>query len=174
VSGKKKVIIILSVCFPLCCCMAACISFSPFSALSYIGWHSEPGPFGTDIRIKDSWTLVDDDDDEVSWILDEDGEVLFRGIPYDGIIRHVGAEHVLRELPGYELVEETRMGSDDIRALSKMTCRDTATGEAVTIWMVEYYDVDHSRYRAVVFYSISDRVGWYDIHKMGELLFFIF
>jgi hypothetical protein len=148
-----------------------CIGPSLFSLISYYGWRSFDGPHGINMKIKGDWSLTVEESGEVAWILDADGEPLFKGIDDVGRpnVHGNSAEYLLRHLSGYELVEAINKGSDDLCALYEARYRDTATGEIVTMYLIEYYyysGIEDSYSGVITFYSVSDWVGWYEVRMM--------
>jgi hypothetical protein len=172
---KKKVLVSLLISLLLGCCLMFQY-LSPVGCIPQTGWHTVEGPLGTKVRIKDSWSLSASDNGRGSQIVDADGEILFKGIVYNGYLRNNSVEHVLREFPEYEFVKETYKGSDDLHSLWEIEYRDTVTDEVSTMQVIEHFDTEpkpESRSRDIMtFYSVSDRIGWYEARMMTELPFF--
>jgi hypothetical protein len=171
---KKRVWIYLLAGLLLISCCVPYLFLSPIGP--QFGWHYAGGSLEVAgrVKLKDAWSLTVEESGEVAWILDADGEPLFKGIIDADRPRVHGnsPEYLLRHLPGYELVDATRKGSDDLHALYEAHYRDTATGEIVTIHMVDCYYYSETSPGIITFYSVSDRVGWYEARMMADFLFF--
>jgi hypothetical protein len=123
------------------------------------------------IKIKDDWSLTVDADGKTAWILDADGEPLFKGLISDDEQRIYAstAQYLLREFPGYEIVEHGYKGAIDGNVLWGICYRDTATGEALTVYAIDHYHRHTDQNGVITFYSVSDRIGWYDAQTMANL-----